>query len=218
MAAEMAITTEAIWIEFHASLLRFVARRVRNQADAEDVVQRVFLQVHRALPTLRDADRLPAWLYQTTRRVIADFYRAPAARRELPMGDAVEVAGDRDASSTAADADDHTALLELSACLRPLMSSLSAADQEALTLVEFGGMSQVDAARQIGVSVSGMKSRVQRARARLRSTVEACCRVEVDRRGGVSSFQPRAADSCGCEPAGTGCSAAATLTPARDSG
>jgi RNA polymerase sigma-70 factor (ECF subfamily) len=205
MAAEMALTTEAIWIEFHANLLRFVARRVRNPADAEDVVQRVFVQVHRALPTLRDADRLPAWLYQTTRRVLADYYRAPAARRELTMGDAVEVAGDLDAASTAGDPDAPTALAELSACLRPLMASLSAADQEALTLIEFGGMSQVDAAHRLGVSVSGMKSRVQRARTRLRSVVEACCRVELDGRGGVSAFQPRSEDSCGCGPDKTGC-------------
>lgn len=198
MTTGMALSTEAIWIEFHANLLRFVARRVRNPADAEDVVQRVFLQVHRALPTLRDADRLPAWLYQTTRRVLADFYRAPAQRRELAMGDAEDVAGDVDAASSGADPDEPTALIELSACLRPLMASLSDADQEALTLVEFGGMSQVDAAHQLGVSVSGMKSRVQRARARLRSTVEACCRVEVDRRGGVSSVEPRGGSSCGC--------------------
>jgi RNA polymerase sigma-70 factor (ECF subfamily) len=195
----MALTTEAIWIEFHANLLRFVARRVRNPADAEDVVQRVFLQVHRALPSLRDADRLPAWLYRTTRRVLVDFYRAPAHRRELAMGDAVDVAGDLAAANASADPDEPGALAELSTCLRPLMAGLSSADQEALTLVEFDGMSQVDAARRLGVSVSGMKSRVQRARTRLRSTVEACCRVELDRRGGVSAFEARA-ESCDCGP------------------
>jgi RNA polymerase sigma-70 factor (ECF subfamily) len=201
MATGMALTTEAIWIEFHANLLRFVARRVRNPADAEDVVQRVFLQVHRALPTLRDADRLPAWLYQTTRRVLVDVYRAPAQRRELAMGDAEDVAGDVDASDNAADPDEPGALAELSTCLRPLMASLSSADQQALALVEFDGMSQVHAARTLGVSVSGMKSRVQRARARLRATIEACCRVDLDSRGGVSGFEARA-NSRGCGPGG----------------
>jgi len=198
MATGMALTTEAIWIEFHANLLRFVARRVRNPADAEDVVQRVFLQVHRALPTLRDADRLPAWLYRTTRRVLADFYRAPAQRREVTMGDAVDVAGGMDASSHAGDADESSALAELSGCLRPLMASLSSADQEALTLVEFGEVSQVDAARQLGVSVSGMKSRVQRARTRLRAAIDACCHVEFDRRGGLASYESRCGGTCGC--------------------
>jgi RNA polymerase sigma-70 factor (ECF subfamily) len=144
---------------------------------------------------------LPAWLYQTTRRVLVDFYRAPAQRRELAMGDAEDVAGDVDASDNAADPDEPGALAELSTCLRPLMASLSSADQQALALVEFDGMSQVHAARTLGVSVSGMKSRVQRARARLRATIEACCRVDLDSRGGVSGFEARA-NSRGCGPGG----------------
>lgn len=188
MAAGMALSTEAIWTEFHANLLRFVARRVRNPADAEDVVQRVFLQVHRALPTLRDVDRLPAWLYQMTRRAIIDFYRTPAHRRETAIDEDVELVDD-----TAVD--EPTALAELSGCLRPLMATMSDADQQALSLVEFGGVSQVEAARRLGVSVSGMKSRVQRARQRLRAVVEDCCHVELDRRGGITRYEPH---TCGC--------------------
>ncbi len=191
MAAGMALTTEAVWTEFHANLLRFVASRVRNPADAEDVVQRVFLQVHRALPTLRDADRLPAWLYQMTRRAIIDFYRTPAHKRELAMDDDVEIEAEAP--------DEPTALSELSTCLRPLMAGLAEVDQQALALVEFEGVSQVEAARRLGVSVSGMKSRVQRARHRLRQAVETCCRIELDRRGGLTSYESRECDSCGCE-------------------
>jgi RNA polymerase sigma-70 factor (ECF subfamily) len=200
MTTGMALTTEAVWTEFHANLLRFVSRRVRNPADAEDVVQRVFLQVHRALPTLRDADRLPAWLFQMTRRAIIDYYRVPAHRREQLMGDATEIASENDVDTATTDGnpDEPTALAELATCLRPLMSGLTDMDQQALTLVEFEGVSQVEAARRLGVSVSGMKSRVQRARTRLRKAVETCCRVELDRRGGLTSYDPRDCDSCGC--------------------
>jgi RNA polymerase sigma-70 factor (ECF subfamily) len=49
----VSLSTEAVWMELHAGIRGFVARRVRQQADVDDVVQRVFLQVHRALPTLR---------------------------------------------------------------------------------------------------------------------------------------------------------------------
>jgi len=203
MAADMALTTEAIWVEFHANLLRFVSRRVRNPADAEDVVQRVFLQVHRALPTLRDADRLPAWLYQMTRRAIIDFYRTPAHRRELALGDAEDVSEEVGGALTTTEAEEPSALSELSTCLRPLMSGLADVDQQALALVEFDGVSQVEAAQQLGVSVSGMKSRVQRARRRLRDAVEACCRVELDRRSGITAYTPRAderdCDACDCD-------------------
>ena len=56
----VSLSTESVWADLHANIRGFVARRVRQQADVDDVVQRVFLQVHRALPTLRETDKLHA--------------------------------------------------------------------------------------------------------------------------------------------------------------
>jgi RNA polymerase sigma factor (sigma-70 family) len=83
---DVSLSTEGVWSELRANIRGFVGRRVRQPADVDDIVQRVFLQVHRALPTLRDADRLHAWVYQTTRRAIADYYRAPSHTRECLRG------------------------------------------------------------------------------------------------------------------------------------
>jgi RNA polymerase sigma-70 factor, ECF subfamily len=190
----VSLSTEAVWSELRANIRRFVGRRVRQPADVDDIVQRVFLQVHRALPTLRDADRLHAWVYQTTRRAIADYYRAPSHTREVPAGSTVDLAPQ---ISDAADDDaDGSALQELSACLKPLMSSLAPADQQALQLVEFEGVTQVEAAERLGLSVSGMKSRVQRARLHLRTALDECCQIALDRRGGVIGYEART-DQCG---------------------
>jgi RNA polymerase sigma-70 factor (ECF subfamily) len=82
----VSLTTDAAWDELHTNIRAFVTRRVRQPADADDIVQQVFLRVHQALPTLREADKLHAWMYQVTRRAIADYYRAPAQRREVPAG------------------------------------------------------------------------------------------------------------------------------------
>ena len=192
----VSLSTEAVWAELHASIRGFVARRVRQQADVDDVVQRVFLQVHRALPTLRETDKLHAWVYQTTRRAIADFYRTPSQNRELATGTVEDIANDVAASDSLDD--DEAATRELSTCLKPLMSGLTAADQEALQMVEFDGVTQVEAAARLGVSVSGMKSRVQRARSRLRSALHDCCRIAVDRRGGVISYEGKSGSCESC--------------------
>jgi RNA polymerase sigma-70 factor (ECF subfamily) len=156
------------------------------------VKQRVFLQVHRALPTLRDADRLHAWIYQTTRRAIADYYRAPSHTREVPAGAAFDLAPEI-ADATADDADG-TALQEqrLSEASHQQPGTCR---QEALQLVEFEGVTQVEAARRLGLSVSGMKSRVQCARLHLRTALDECCRVTLDRRGGVIRYEART-DQC----------------------
>jgi RNA polymerase sigma-70 factor (ECF subfamily) len=204
----VSLSTEAVWAELHASIRGFVARRVRQQADVDDVVQRVFLHVHRALPTLRETDKLHAWVYQTTRRAIADFYRRPSQNREVATGTVEDLANELPANDSLEDDDAGTR--ELSTCLKPLMSGLTAADREALQMVEFDGVTQVAAAARLGLSVSGMKSRVQRARSHLRSALHDCCRIAVDRRGGVISYEGKSGhcESCASpdSDASSGCS------------
>lgn len=191
---DVSLSTEGVWEELRANIRGFVGRRVRQPADVDDIVQRVFLQVHRAQPTLRDSDRLHAWVYQITRRAIADYYRAPSHTREVPAGAAIDFAPQ--IADVPDDDADGSALQELSTCLKPLISSLGAADQEALRLVEFEGVSQVEASERLGLSVSGMKSRVQRARLHLRTALDECCQIALDRRGGVISYEART-EQCG---------------------
>ena len=203
MRPDVTTDTERVWGELHTNIHRFVSRRVRQVADVDDIVQRIFLQVHRSLPTLREADRLHAWIYQVTRRAIADHYRAPVHRHEVPVGAALDDVPDDLPEAGRAGEDEPSVLRELAACLQPLLADLALVDQEALRLVEVDGQTQVEAARRLGLSVSGMKSRVQRARRRLRSAVEACCRVEVDRRGGLIAYEPRGGGRC--ESRGSDC-------------
>lgn len=194
---DVSLSTEGVWSELRANIRGFVGRRVRQADDVDDIVQRVFLQVHRALPTLRDSERLHAWVYQTTRRAIANYYRAPSHTREVPAGAAIDLAPQ--AAEAAHDDADGSAVQELSTCLKPLIKSLGPADQQALQLVEFEGVTQVEAARRLGLSVSGMKSRVQRARLHLRTALDECCRIALDRRGGIISYEARTGQCGTCQ-------------------
>ena len=79
-----------------------------------------------------------------------------------------------------------------------MLSQLSPAYQEAIRIVDLEGATQHEAAQRVGVSLSGMKSRVQRGRQQLRAVLEACCRIDLDRRGGISAYTARHPDACGC--------------------
>ena len=57
------------------------------------MVQRVLLQIVTGSRSLRDVDRLHAWVYRVARNVIVDYYRSPVVRREQPSGDTVYLAG-----------------------------------------------------------------------------------------------------------------------------
>jgi RNA polymerase sigma-70 factor (ECF subfamily) len=201
----MAAETEQLWQQLHTGIRGFVSRRVRNPADVDDVVQRVFLQVHRGLPSLRDGDRVHAWVYRTARHAIVDYYRGPVQRRELASGGLADFADAPDTADSESGEDEGSIERDFAGCMRPLLRSLEAPDVEALTLVDVEGLTQADAAKRLNLSVSGMKSRVQRARRRFRAVVDECCRVQLDRRGGVIGYERRKTSGCdGCEDSGCG--------------
>jgi RNA polymerase sigma-70 factor (ECF subfamily) len=193
----MTSQVEVPWEELYRNLRGFVGRRVRNSADVDDVVQAIMLRLVKGLGTLRDSQRLHPWVYRTARNVIIDHYRATASRPEVgPADDGVR--GDEDGSSAIVQEDEGVALQELAACLAPMLRQLDPPYREAVTLTELRGVTQADAAKRAGISFSGMKSRVQRARRQLRTTLEECCRIQLDRRGGIVGFEPRRPDSCHC--------------------
>ena len=81
-----------------------------------------------------------------------------------------------------------------------MVDDLPAQYREAILLTEYQGATQIAAAATTGLSVSGMKARVQRARRQLKRSLTDCCAVELDRRGAVISTHPQGAGRSGCGP------------------
>jgi RNA polymerase sigma-70 factor, ECF subfamily len=193
----MAAVSELPWEELHGNLRAFISRRVRNPADIDDLVQRVLLQIVKGLASLRDAERLHAWVYRTARNVIVDYYRSPTLRREVASGDQEDLAAANAESQATSQDDERAALRELAACMTPMIRQLPPAYREAVTLADLEGVNQADAAARAGVSISGMKSRIQRGRKQLKAVFEDCCRIQLDRRGTIVAYDPRKPNSCG---------------------
>jgi RNA polymerase sigma-70 factor (ECF subfamily) len=189
------ISSEGIWQELHASLRAFIARRVPAE-DVDDILQDVFVRIHRGAATLAQQQRVEAWVYQITRNTISDYYR----RSARPTAVTLEPALAETLADASNDGDDRPANVraELAACLDPLLRRLPSTYREAVTIADFQGETQRGAAERLGLSVSGMKSRVQRGRAQLRNLLQACCELEVDHRGAVVDFEAR--------PGGANCS------------
>jgi RNA polymerase sigma-70 factor (ECF subfamily) len=174
------ITTENVWREFSDRLRGFIGKRVSSPADADDLLSEVFVKVHTRIDTLEDEARLAPWLYQITRNTLTDHYRQrPVTPTSLDGVDSTSVEDDYDAAAL------------ISSSLRDLVDRLPDKYREALVLTEFEGLSQVEMAGRLGLSVSGAKSRVQRARAMLRDRLLECCHFEFDRLGHVIDYEPR---------------------------
>ncbi|MBF6353754.1 sigma-70 family RNA polymerase sigma factor [Nocardia higoensis] len=186
-----------LWRRFSSDLRAFIARRVARPEDAEDILSKVFLRMVESLDDLRDQDRLLGWMYAITRNAITDYYRSAPRRREL----AVDAVPDS-ASTPDGELDtDPAAEKELASCLVPMLSALPAEQAAAVKMVDLEARTHAAAAEEAGISVSGMKSRVQRGRAALRAQLHACCRISRDHLGQVHEYQPRnGACACGATP------------------
>jgi RNA polymerase sigma-70 factor, ECF subfamily len=181
----MSTLTEQLWHSLAAQLRSFIIGRIGNPAVAEDVLQDVFLKLHEKLPSLRETERIKAWVWRITRNALADHLRRQRPTEELP--------------ADLRDADGEPDLPDLRPALRQFLSALPAENREALELTEFHGLKQEELAARLGLSVSGAKSRLQRARARLRAEFEACCRLDFDQRGRIIECEAKQPAKGACE-------------------
>jgi RNA polymerase sigma-70 factor (ECF subfamily) len=171
------VTTQQIWTDFSKALKQLITRRVPNPADAEDILQEVFQKIHRGLNTLKTDSKLQAWIYQITRNAIIDYYRQQKMVVELP--------------ETLEEETDEVEVHSIMACLKPIVENLPEKYRQALVMTEFEGVSQKALAESLGLSFSGAKSRVQRAREQVKEKLLQCCHLEFDRLGQIVEYRLR---------------------------
>ena len=195
----MPVTSEQLWETFSAPLLEFIRRRMADPHSAEDILQDVFLKIHARIDTLHQQDRVAAWIYQIARNAIADYYRAQRPTSDLPE---TLVAPD--------DPTDGDVVRDLLPCVAAMVDALPSPYREALRLTEYEGLSQKELSDRLGISLSGAKSRVQRARAKLKEQLLACCHFQFDHAGRIIDYQPR----CPCCTGSSCANACSTSRPA----
>ncbi len=178
MAADV---TEHAWYALHEPLRAFLRKRVREAETVEDLLQEVFLRIHTHAGTLREGEKLESWIYQIARHRVIDYYRS-----QKPAISLEEV--DQDTFLEELPEEDVQA--ELAPSVAAMVNALPEPYREALYLTEYQGLSQRDLASRLGLSFSGAKSRVQRAREKLKQLLLDCCHFEFDRLGRIIEYQP----------------------------
>lgn len=177
---------DARWLGFVEPLRAFLRRRVPPGIEADDVAQDVFLRLARHRASMADVRDLDAWVFRVARAALTDAWRAER-RRSLRTS-----SRDPDTLSDESESEDD-ARGELSSCVKPFVAALPAHYRRAIEMTALEGLTQEEAARREGISLSGMKSRVQRARATVVKEIQQCCGLQRDARGTVQSVGD---DSC----------------------
>jgi RNA polymerase sigma-70 factor, ECF subfamily len=174
-------TTDAVWSHLSSDLRRFIRHRVPDDHVADDLLQETFLRVHRNVGTLQDAERLAAWVYRIARNVIHDHHRR-APTSTVAIAEAGNVSDD-----------DHVpqAGCRSTTWLDEMIRTLPDGYRQAVQMAEIEEQPQQAVADRLGLSLSGVKSRIQRGRAMLKDTLQRCCSFELDVRGRVMGCDPK---------------------------
>lgn len=175
----LAMDTTQIWEDFNIPLRKFILKRV-HESDAEDILQNVFSKIHNKIDQLRNENKVHAWVYQIAHNAIVDYYRHRTSTVELSAASANLVIPDPTHSNITNEVAD---------CLTAMIHSLPEKYKEALLLTEFENLTQKELSERLGLSLSGAKSRVQRARKQLQEVLLKCCHIEFDYSGHIADYR-----------------------------
>jgi RNA polymerase sigma-70 factor, ECF subfamily len=159
------------WSTLENELKGFVYKRVKDKTLTDDIVQDVFIKAKNKIDQLQENQKVKGWIFQITRNTIIDHFRKQS--RHI---DSFELDWQND-------------VLNFNECvenaLRNLMLTLPSKYREALQMAELENLSQLDMAERLGISYSGVKSRVQRARQMLKEKLHEALIIKTDVYGNV---------------------------------
>jgi len=161
-----ALEFRAVYERWFSDVSRWVRVMGGPEAEREDLVQDVFLIVHRRLPYF-DGQNLPGWLYQIARHRVRDFRRLLWVRHLLlgrvPLSESLSTGSASPADS--AETNERRALLER------LLDHLNESERAALVLFEIDGYSGEEIAAIQGVPVNTVWARIYKARKKLKASL-----------------------------------------------
>ena len=172
-----------LWQEYSDRLRQFLLSRVKNRADADDLLQEILIKTYQHLHTVEKPEKLLSWIFQIARNTLIDYYRksgVEASRGDILSG---ETLTDKEPENY------EQVRQELTGCIRPFLNQLPDKYREALEAVDLQGVSQKKLAKELGLSYSAVKSRVQRGRGLLKEKFHECCHYQLDVRGNLIDYQ-----------------------------
>jgi len=174
------MNTEELWNEFGEQIKRFIISKTKDLDSSEDILQDVFIKIHSEINTLKDKDRIQSWIFRIARNTITDYFRR--RKKESFLSDEIQ--------EPVEDKPDESFNLILEDMIKN-MDELPQEYCEAICNTEFRGISQKQYAAEIGISYSGLKSRVQRARKMLKDNLMQCCHFYFDKYNTIIDYEKK---------------------------
>ncbi|MDY0248526.1 MAG: sigma-70 family RNA polymerase sigma factor [Pseudomonas sp.] len=175
------MTPQCILSAWHAhehELRAFLLARIDNPHEAEDLLHELFLKLARQEHAFCQVENPRAWLFRVLRNSLIDRLRTAKTFLDLNP----EMPFERD---------EKPPVTELDTCLQRNLAELGDEDKNIIEHCDLQGQTQRNYAQQHNLTLSAVKSRLLRARMRLRHKIVINCQVEFDESGHVCCHTPR---------------------------
>lgn len=172
----------SLWLEHKAALKNYIFKRVKDEDLSNDILQEVLLKVYSFCLSKSGVNNVRSWLYQIAHNTMIDHFRNQSRKVSSPKE--IEIT----------EEDENSAFKEATEYIQPLLNFLPRDYAVPLKMADLDGMKQADIAKELNLSLSATKSRIQRARDLLKAEFITCCHFETDANGGIISFSIK--DSC----------------------
>lgn len=159
-----------IWESFDKQLRGFICTKMNNSNECLDVLQDVYLKIIKNIDKISAIENIPSYLNRVAANAVADHYRQRSRKPVLSVDDVNKLVIIDEVNE-----EDEAVKNCCLQCLEPGIDTLPAKYKEAFILSEVEGIPQKEVAEKLGITLSGAKSRVQRAREKLREEVLKCC-------------------------------------------
>lgn len=157
---------------------------VKDKDASKDILQDTFIKIQKNISSLKNEKSLRYWIYKITYNSVIDYFRSGKNETNFLIEN-------YEAEDTGDMSDTNNKTSQLAGCIIPFINKLPEIYKEALTLTEFKNYSQLELSEHLGISYSGAKSRVQRAKIKLRELFEECCYISTDSYGNIIDYKPK---------------------------
>lgn len=162
-----------LYNEYRDRVFAVVRRIVRDDWDAEEVVQDVFWTVHRKIDLFREDSALWSWMYRISvnaaKMKVRKYKRFP-----IPMEDDIlkDIHSSNDGGDDTIPApDDKLASKQLIETMEHFLSNISDINRQLYVDMEINGLSKEDVAQKLDLTVPAVKTRLHRVRAGIRDHI-----------------------------------------------
>lgn len=170
------LTPELVFREYAPRIYHLARRMLGNDADAEDVTQDVLLQVIRKLDTFRGDSQIATWLHRVTVNAALAFRQKRANRQKHEVHENGEtaleiVSADAPVKRWNLGPDAPVLAAEQAQIIEKAIGQLPGPFRDVYVLADVEGLPNSDIATMLGLSVPAVKSRLHRARMRMRDSL-----------------------------------------------